>query len=272
MNPIFFIDPTTGIKQEIILPNKQPGTMEISWGAVAHTDNKLWLIGYYLDTRQNVLAEWNLSGPPPYTITYNQFFELPYYEIVQREFNSQALCAIDDNTIIFTPFVENTEYSEIHELKISTGSFIDKYKYTIPQQASDIIYTTSGKLLAYGLATPRNYTEVINQYIYSTGALEFSFELTYTNEGACVGLGGLGIYNGEIYYSGLACVNSPFYSMLKVQNTSPYTITQTYTGQQLDVVDLSQPPRCSTTSFVVGPIPPPPLTQGETIFLKINKY
>lgn len=138
---------------------------------LAHTPNKLFM---YSPLSSVIIKEFDLQKNP-FLLTFNK-------DISNVKF-SAGLHAISDTKLILLQYNVSTRRLDIYESDIVGSAFVNTLKFSSIMGrvvSGDYFLTTTGKFIVTTVksgaeTSNRSY---ISQYDYSTGALEFDFELT----------------------------------------------------------------------------------------------
>jgi uncharacterized protein (TIGR02145 family) len=213
-NKQYVWDPNTNVQQEIVLST----TTNVNGRDIASTGTKLWKNYQAFNPPPNqpahYIQEWDLSGPPPYTATFNRALvypaDLP---------SSPGLTAKDNNTLLTTKVatVNGQVRVQIYELNIPAApaqQLTSTFKFNLNSNFvgdGDLMLTskpdgTPDKLLLAGVIsspTPGTTNSLIalQQYDYNTGVFEYETILNPLPSGLSQsqGVGGIGQFNNTIY-------------------------------------------------------------------------
>jgi hypothetical protein len=208
---------------------------------IANTSNKMWVYATGATTSEVNLRESNITLSP-FTSTFNRNITLPTgYK------PANGLFALSNTTLVgtFTSYngVDLTDIPVV-ELNITSNVATFTTKCTLPYQnkpVGGLIVTTGANpklliLTRYGA----NGAFFINQYDYTTGALEFKKIISPTVQVPS----GLAEINGNIYIIGS--------NVYKIDTVAPYNLTliQTVIGSQ--IINTSQLASCIDTKLPTG--------------------
>ena len=200
---------------------------------VAHTQTK-----FFANMTSTGITEWNITLSP-FTSSFNRVIAMPGTVTL-----GAGLGCVNNSYLISSDISRTPQ--ELIELNISGNTAITRTITTLSANTAisgDILYTTQGKVI-FTTETGIVNTRHISQHDYLTGNLEFTIQIGSSTTGITKPHG-LFEYNNEIY---IAENSSPF-PLYKIQNTSPYTITQVYASTFV-MGGASQVPCCNTASFV----------------------
>jgi uncharacterized protein (TIGR02145 family) len=175
---IYIYDVTTNLSVEILNGGASPNFQ------VANTDTKLWTAqggGY--------VQEYDLTFTPGPVVTYNR-------SISTGTIINNGTFAIDDTTLIVCDAVT----LGIYELDITTTTATSTFKGNIEAGyiATDMLLTTSGKLIIVAVDIATVSITKVYQYNYATWTLETTLDLTSQLPALNYGAG-IAQYLGNIY-------------------------------------------------------------------------
>ena len=199
---------------------------------IAHTQTK-----FFANMTLTGITEWNITLSP-FTSSLNRVISVPSGTTL-----GPGLGCVN-NTYLISSDTSPVNNDNLIELNISGLTAVTRTISAVSGRVSgDIVYTTQGKVLVTTETNSPN-ARYIQQYDYLTGTREFSIVIGSSTTGITKPFG-LFEYNNEIY---IAEFSTP-YPMYKIQNTSPYTVTQVYASSFV-MGGASQVPCCNTVSFV----------------------
>ena len=199
---------------------------------IAHTTNKLWLLG------TNSFIEYNITLQPfsaiqnrviPYPVGYTPSF---------------GLGAINDTTILAVNRA-TSPYSVV-EIDVSGVNAVMNTKFQLTANrrvTGDFFKTTTNKFivtLSNIIGLTQSY---VSQYTYSSGNLDIEIPISINS--------GLGIFedNGNIYIGQGALQPGNIYgNIYQISNSSPYNVTL-INNTGLFIAGASQIPSCLTVDF-----------------------
>jgi len=213
---------------------------------IAHTTNKLWLLG------TNSFIEYNITLQP-FSAIQNRVIPYPVGYIP-----SFGLGAINDTTILAVNRA-TSPYSVV-EIDVSGVNAVMNTKFQLTANrrvTGDFFKTTTNKFivtLSNITGSPQSY---VSQYTYSSGNLDIEIPISINS--------GLGIFedNGNIYI-GQGIQGSVYGNIYQINNSSPYNVTL-FNNTGLFIAGASQIPSCLTIDFSFVPTPTPTNTPTQTV-------
>jgi uncharacterized protein (TIGR02145 family) len=204
-------NPNTNVQQEIVLSN------DVIGNDIASTGTKLWKsFSVFLPNANpqfaNYINEWDLSGNPPYTATFNRTLLYPSGYTA-----SPGLTAKDNNTLVdvTSTIVNGQTIYKVYELNIPTSpatQLTTTFKFNLNnnfQGQGDIMLTSDANgnpdklLLACNVSNPTpgitNNIIALQQYDYNTGAFEYETTLISPTAPPAALTAGIGQFNNTIY-------------------------------------------------------------------------
>jgi hypothetical protein len=240
-------------------PVNVPQSFGTSWGGVANTPTKLWLI----NESNNSIREWDITISP-WSAVWNRDILSPNPSNLQLGFIFYSLCVyrdpitniVDPNKLVSNGFVGPTSTGgrQIVLVDISGGIWSKTVLYTFPSTtrfAGDIIMNQNGKMIMTTIdgSTGQNYLTQL-RYLGGSWVLHLDIPLTLT--------GGQSIFQwGTFFY----IVTTGPGQVYTIQTSPPYTTTSLGFLAPQNISDASQSPDCVTLEFTV---PEPTTTPTNT--------
>jgi len=246
---ILFTDDNTGLvfyynvttNQTVSLP--VPGATYSS--DIAHTANKLWLVG------GNSFIEYNITLQP-FSAVLSRV--IPYPVGYQA---SPGLGAIDDDTILAVN--RSTTPHSVVEIDVSNTPAVMNTKFPLSANrrvTGDFFKTTTNKFIVT-LSSISGTQSYVSQYNYLNGDLDIEIPISISS--------GLGIFeDGGNIYIGQGVQLGVYGNIYRIDNNSPYNVTLV-NNTGLFIAGASQVPDCLTVDFNFIPQSPSPTpTQTPT--------
>ena len=253
----YVYNPITSVSTPVNVPN----SIGNSWGGVANTPTKLWLI----NESNYSIREWDITISP-WSAVWNRDILSPNPTNLQLGFIFYSLCVYrdpitniaDPNKLVSNGFVSTTSAGgkQIVLVDISGPTWSKTVLYTFPSTtrfAGDIIMNQSGKMIMTTFDTSNNQW-YITQLRYIGGSWVLHLDIPLTLNG-CQSIFQWGTFfyiptnGGELY---------------TIQTSPPYTTSLLGPLTPANVNDASQSPDCVTLEFTV-PEPSPTPTNTPTV-------
>ena len=240
-------------------PVNVPQSFGTSWGGVANTPTKLWLI----NISNNSIREWDITISP-WTAVWNRDILSPNPSSFQLGYIVNSLCVyrdpitniVDPNKLVSTGFVSGVGGgTQIVLVDISGGIWSKTVLYTFPtttRYTGDIIMNQNGKMIMTTIdaSTSQNYLTQL-RYLGGSWTLHLDIPLTLLS-------GGQSIFQwGTFFY----IVTTGPGQVYTIQTSPPYTTTSLGFLAPQNISDASQSPDCVTLEFTV---PEPTTTPTNT--------
>jgi hypothetical protein len=254
----YVYDPITSVSTPVNVPQ----SFGTSWGGVANTPTKLWII----NESNNSIREWDITISP-WTAVWNRDILSPNPSNLQLGFIFYSLCVyrdpitniVDPNKLVSNGFVGTTSNGgrQIVLVDISGGIWSKTVLYTFPSTtrfAGDIIMNQNGKMIMTTIdgSTGQNYLTQL-RYLGGSWVLHLDIPLTLS--------GGQSIFQWGTFFYIVTTGPGEIYT---IQTSPPYTTTSLGFLAPQNISDASQSPDCVTLEFTV-PEPTPTPTNTPTV-------
>jgi hypothetical protein len=251
----YVYDPITSVSTPVNVPQ----SFGTSWGGVANTPTKLWII----NESNNSIREWDITISP-WTAVWNRDILSPNPSNLQLGFIFYSLCVyrdpitniVDPNKLVSNGFVGATSTGgrQIVLVDISGGIWSKTVLYTFPSTtrfAGDIIMNQNGKMImtTIDVSTGQNYLTQL-RYLGGSWVLHLDIPLTLS--------GGQSIFQWGTFFYIVTTGPGEIYT---IQTSPPYTTTSLGFLAPQNISDASQSPDCVTLEFTV---PEPTITPTNT--------
>jgi len=229
------------INKETILPVPNM----FSGNDVAHTQNKLWIVGD-ASVGATEIWEWDITLNS-WSANFNRIITVPYY-------HGLGLQAIDDTTLICTEIPNGNISSgavKIYSVDITNETPVSTLKFNLDWKNQEWHQITAGDYVLTNHAEPKFIILVENklyqnrtylyQYDWNTGVQEIKIDISQI--GRPFGLA----VNNDVLYLFNANTNTEVYT---VDLNYPYTLTYQHSISNVWTAGASQLPSAITTKLV----------------------